>query len=224
MKILNIPMDTMIMNNNNLNVKILVNDEYAKTKKISNRIDMVEVPYNENYEIYIRNFKNKKGLVTVYIDGVNITENHKLIIYETGAIKLNRFIDFDNKFLFVKKTDHINKVRDESNYDSTIYVSIKYEKEKIYNNYNITRSMSNSGNNISKGITALGEQSNQKFNYVDSFEVDENSIELYKIYLTNKINNNNINYKIKICYICNTKNNLNSNFCTNCGLKLPILE
>lgn len=123
----------------------------------------------------------------------------------------------------LKKTDEINRVRNESNYDSTIYVSIKYEKEKIYNNYNIIRSMLNSGNNISKGITALGERSNQKFNYVDSFDVDENSTAFYKIHLTNKINNN-LDFKIKKCYICNTENNLNNNFCTNCGSRLPILE
>lgn len=100
---MNIRMNTITMNSNNLDVKILVNDEYVKTKKISNRIDIAEVPYNENYEIYIRNFKNKKGLVTVHIDGIDITKNHKLIIYESGEIKLNRFIDFNNKFLFVKK-------------------------------------------------------------------------------------------------------------------------
>lgn len=99
---------------------------YEKLHENCKKSDVI-LPYDQSYKILIKNQNSCRLKMEVDIDGSIITGAGGLVLNSHCQEYIERFIDSDRKFLFVRKTDE--KVSDPSNKENGL-LTIKIEKEK----------------------------------------------------------------------------------------------
>lgn len=97
--------------------------------------DAVYIPYGSEYTILIKNLESVKAVVTVSIDGTDVTDNKGLIVPPNSSIELEGFIKgkkVSNKFKFIERTDTISNFRGNKAEDGLVRISFKFEKKIEY--------------------------------------------------------------------------------------------
>ena len=94
--------------------------------------DIVYIPFDSEYSIYLNSMSNRKALVKIWIDGKEVTANG-LILNPNKPVELERFIgdDMDKgyKFKFIQKTKKIQDHRGDKAEDGIIRIEWWLEKE-----------------------------------------------------------------------------------------------
>ena len=94
--------------------------------------DTVYIPFGAEYSIMIKNLESVKAVVSVSIDGTNVTDNKELIVYPNSSIELEGFIKHNkvsNKFKFIERTQAISDYRGNKVDDGLVRISFKFEKK-----------------------------------------------------------------------------------------------
>ena len=116
------------MHKNNFLVHIKCNKKLLKENS-----DIVQIPFDSNYSIVMKNMDSRRCIVSIQIDGKSI--GNDLVLNGNQLLNLKRFIennDSGNKFKFVKKESESTKSLDID--QGFIRIEVKWEKPKI-NNY-----------------------------------------------------------------------------------------
>lgn len=102
--------------------------------------NMVTIPFGSEFSILFKNQDSRRVIVSVSIDGENVTKGGHLIIEPNTSFEFERFLDnlnSGNKFKFVKKIKEIVEYRGDRIDDGIIRIEYWYEKSKpvedIYN-------------------------------------------------------------------------------------------
>lgn len=93
--------------------------------------ESVSIPFKSEYSIFMKNQDHRRAMVNIEIDGQNITIDG-LIVNGNGQVDLERFIDTNRKFKFIKKSNEIKAYLGESSADSTIIIRYSFEKVKSF--------------------------------------------------------------------------------------------
>ena len=114
------------MYNKNFVVVVKVN------RKVLREIDsIVTIPFGNEYTILLKNLDSKTAVVNVDIDGQDVLDNSRLVIYGNSELELHGFLignDVKNKFKFIEKTEEISNHRGDRPDDGIIRVEYKFEK------------------------------------------------------------------------------------------------
>ena len=102
--------------------------------------EIVQLPFGTEYSILLKNLNNRRVAVKIEIDGQDIGDNERLIIDANSKLELKRFINKNNAFKFIQKTEEISDYRGDRIDDGIIRVSYQFEmilpKINIYSNNN----------------------------------------------------------------------------------------
>lgn len=93
----------------------------------------VLVPFGSEYSILMKNLFGRKAVVSIWIDGEEVTKSGQLIINPNSEIELERFIENlnkGNKFKFIQKTEKIQQHRGDKIDDGIVRIEFQFEKEK----------------------------------------------------------------------------------------------
>jgi len=214
---------------------------------LNEKEDNVYLPYQSEYSIFMKNHHDKRCLVTIEIDGNNISGNG-IVINPNDSINLERFIDSKRKFKFIERTKAIENHRGINAEDSLIIIHFDYEvtnttyiktirgitqtwdEPPIYNPrtkpYYILQAI-NSSNTIHSyscnstndtGITVEGSKSNQRFNTVNSFNTELNPTKI--IFKLNADDKPITKKSKKSCSSCGKKWKAKHKYCPNDGTYL----
>ena len=91
----------------------------------------VTLPFGSEYSILMKNLDSRKAVVDISIDGKDILDSSRLIIYPNSNETLKGFMKGDtikNKFKFIQKTDKIKEHRGDRIDDGMIRIEVKFEK------------------------------------------------------------------------------------------------
>jgi len=100
--------------------------------------EYVNLPFNSEYSILLKNLDSRKAAVSIEIDGQDVLDGDRLIVEPNSDIELEGFKKGNkvtNKFKFVKKTDKISDYRKDRIDDGFIRVEVTYEEEMSYSWY-----------------------------------------------------------------------------------------
>lgn len=206
----------------------------------------VTIPFQSEYSILLKNQHSRRAIVNIVIDGQHITPDG-LLVDKHSKIKLERFVESDRKFKFIKKTKDISKHLGDNVADGEIVIKYSFENNipspirspdpYFYNpyrinpyriNYDITRdsviftatnTVSDSLNNVvlESGITVEGSKSNQVLKTVPSFDVENEEYEI----IFHLIGGELLTTKTKkICSSCGKKIKSNFEYCPHDGTYL----
>jgi hypothetical protein len=98
--------------------------------------DIIQLPFESEYSIYMKNLNSRKAVVKVSIDGKDVTDGHSLVIEPNSVLELEGFMDGNlakNKFKFIKMTRQIENFRGTTPEDGLLVVEYDFEKEKPIN-------------------------------------------------------------------------------------------
>ncbi len=95
--------------------------------------DRVEIPFEQEYSIFLKNLNSRKAVVKVSIDGKSVLDGQSLVIQPNSVLELEGFMDGNfakNKFKFIKMTRQIENFRGKNPEDGLLVVEYDFEKEK----------------------------------------------------------------------------------------------
>lgn len=109
--------------------------------------EQVTLPFGSEFSLYFKNLNSVRALISVQIDGKDVTGGTQLIVPANSAIDLERFIENGNferghKFKFIERTAKIEAHRGVGGEDGLVRVQIEYERipapivNTWYNPYN----------------------------------------------------------------------------------------
>ena len=90
----------------------------------------VYLPFGSEYSILLKNKDNRRAVVEVEVDGVNVLNNSKLIFAgneEQEIVGFMRDLTTTNKFKFIQKTKEIQDFRGDRIDDGLIRISYQFE-------------------------------------------------------------------------------------------------
>jgi len=95
--------------------------------------DVVTLPFNSEYEVFIKNMNSVRAMVKVTVDGVDATEGCKLIVDANDSTSLERFIKNGNfkrgnRFKFIERTSKIEEHRGIGVEDGLIRIEYWFEQ------------------------------------------------------------------------------------------------
>jgi len=93
--------------------------------------DLVSLPFGSEYSLLLKNKFARPAVIKVEIDGQDVLNDNKLVIYPNGETELKGFMVDNivrNRFKFIKKTTEIVRHRGDKLDDSFIRVEFQYEK------------------------------------------------------------------------------------------------
>jgi hypothetical protein len=111
---------------NNFVVSLKVDGKFLRENN-----EKVNLPFNSEYSIYLKNMSGQKATVLIEIDGKNVLDGNRVVISPNSAIDLQGFMDGNevkNKFRFIKRTEDIENFRGINPEDSLIAVHFQFEK------------------------------------------------------------------------------------------------
>jgi len=152
----------------------------------------VRLPFGSEYSVSIKNLHTKKAVVSIDIDGDDVTDGSRYIIHPGQTVEIEGFLKGNkvtNKFKFLKKTQEISDFRGDNIEDGLLKLRYQFEyewpsycnyRETYYGYRGINQSKSSdpvwgpdtvicsTANNFScsvndNGITGKGSISNQSF-------------------------------------------------------------
>jgi len=103
--------------------------------KILREIDgIVRLPFGSEYSILMKNLDSRKVVVSVDIDGENVTDG-KILIDGNSSFELKGRIkgkEVSKKFKFIEKTEEVSKNREDRPDDGIIRIEYQFEDDKWY--------------------------------------------------------------------------------------------
>jgi len=103
--------------------------------KVLREVDgVVKIPFGSEYTILLKNLDTKTAAVEVSIDGQDVLDNSRLVIYGNAELELHGFLkgnDVKNKFKFIEKTEEISNYRGDRPDDGVVRVKYTFEKPTI---------------------------------------------------------------------------------------------
>lgn len=104
--------------------------EIDSIKQNNGRKTKIVIPFDSEYQFLIKNQSDKRIKISIDIDGSNVT-NDGLIINSHSNVYLERFLNSERKFKFVKSTDE--NVSDPTNKENGV-IKIRVSKEiEVFN-------------------------------------------------------------------------------------------
>jgi len=101
--------------------------------KILREIDgVVRLPFGSEYSILMKNLDSRKVVVSIDIDGENVTDG-KILIDGNSSFELKGRIkgnEVSKKFKFIEKTEEISENREDKPDDGIIRIEYQYEDDK----------------------------------------------------------------------------------------------
>ena len=102
--------------------------------------DIVKLPFGTEYSILIKNLKDVRAKVNVYVDGVDVFNGKTLIVNPKSSSEITRFVNDlsqGNSFKFIERTSKIEQNRGIEMEDGLIRVSFSFETAPLYLSGNI---------------------------------------------------------------------------------------
>jgi ribosomal protein L32 len=213
------------------------------------RGNVVYIPFNSYYSIYLKNKSSRRAVVSLEVDGQNVLKGNELLVEGYASQEIFGFMrDMrkTNRFRFIKKTKKIRDYRGDYPEDGTIVVTYRFEKPKITRDVplvyyeprgNFAKYKSFVGENeitytancyncaYDSGITVKGEKISQDYVYTDVEDL-ERSFNKIVLNLRGRTDSRQIikkplTVKDRVrCETCGTKNRTRNKFCYNCGTYL----
>lgn len=93
--------------------------------------DIVNLPFNSEYSILLKNLESRKAQVQISIDGTDVLDGNSLILNPNSETELEGFMKDlrgKNKFKFIQKTKEISDYRGDRVDDGIIRVEYTFEK------------------------------------------------------------------------------------------------
>lgn len=106
-------------------------------KFLRDKNGIVELPFNSEYSLYLKNMETRNAIVKVSIDDKDVLSGNSLVIKPSSYIDLEGFLVSNvckNKFKFIELTKEIEEYRRYKPEDSLIRIEVRYEKT-IYHTY-----------------------------------------------------------------------------------------
>jgi len=100
-------------------------------KFLRDKNGIVELPFNSEYSLYLKNLETRKAIVKVSIDDKDVLSGNSLVINSNSYIDLEGFLVGNickNKFKFIELTKEIEDYRGYKPEDSLIRIEVRYEK------------------------------------------------------------------------------------------------
>lgn len=122
-----------MMYSNKLAIAVKVNGKVLREFQ-----DQVYVPFGAEYSLLIKNLNSVRVLVSVSIDGNDITDNStQFVIDGNSSIELERFLKGNNKkkgnrFKFIERTSNIEKNRGIGVEDGLVRIEYQFERKDLY--------------------------------------------------------------------------------------------
>lgn len=232
------------MYNNKLVAVIKVNGKILKEQK-----DVVLLPFGSEYSISLKNLHTQRAVVSIDIDGENVTDGSRYIISPNETVEIEGFLrgnHVSHKFKFIEKTKEISNFRGDNIEDGLIKLTFQFEKpitfsitptystptyrtfedrrQDFYTTCISQNTCTYSCNTNDNGITARGSSSDQSFNYgtVNTLEPEQHTmIFQLKGVSKNKYIEKPLVTRTKVqCENCGRKWKSSQEFCGNCGTSL----
>jgi hypothetical protein len=96
----------------------------------------VYIPFGREYTIQLKNLNSVKAVVSIDIDGDNVTDGSRYIVHPNQTIEIEGFLkgdDITRKFKFLEKTQEISDFRGDDMEDGL--VKLEYQFEFDWNRY-----------------------------------------------------------------------------------------
>ena len=93
----------------------------------------VQIPFNSEYSLLIKNLESRKAVVKISIDGSDVLDGSKIVLNPNTEMNLEGFLKNSvakNKFKFIEKTKQISDFRGDRIDDSLVRIEFQFEKEK----------------------------------------------------------------------------------------------
>jgi hypothetical protein len=119
------------MFNKNLVVALKING-----KTLRENGDTIELPFDSEYSIYLKNLHTSKALVSISIDGQDVLSGSKIIIGANSSLELDGFLDgnlVENKFRFIERTKQIEDFLGIEPEDGILQVIYQFEHQTNWN-------------------------------------------------------------------------------------------
>lgn len=116
------------MYKSNFVVSIKSNNKFFKEDE-----DRINIPFNTEYSLYLKNLESRDAVVTVTIDGKDVLDGKRLIVRANSVLELEGFMDGQtakNKFKFIKRSKEIEEFLGVTPEDGIITVIFDFEKRK----------------------------------------------------------------------------------------------
>ena len=95
-------------------------------RELSGNVFML--PFDNNYSILMKNQDTRRCVVTITIDGKSIGSS--LVMDGSSEMELERFVDTNNKFVFIKKDKDVIKQQGDHIDDGSIVINVKWESTR----------------------------------------------------------------------------------------------
>jgi len=93
----------------------------------------VQIPFNSEYSILLKNLESKSVVVNISVDGKDVLDGKKLIIQSYSDLELEGYLNnttAKNKFKFIEKTKQIEDFRGNRVDDSLIRIEFCFEQDE----------------------------------------------------------------------------------------------
>ena len=111
---------------NNFVVSIKSNGNFFKENG-----DNINIPFDTEYSIYLKNLESRDAVVNVSIDGKDVLDGKRVIVRGNSVLELEGFMSGQtakNKFKFIKRSKEIEEFRGVTPEDGIISVTFDFEK------------------------------------------------------------------------------------------------
>jgi len=109
-------------------------------KILREKDEVVYLKFGSEYSLLLKNLDSRKAVVAVHIDGKDVLDEHRVIVYPNSELELKGFKKqgaVRNKFKFIQKTEDTVKQRGDRIDDGVIRVEVTFEKrvEEVVRQY-----------------------------------------------------------------------------------------
>jgi len=89
--------------------------------------DCIFIPFNTEYSVYLKNMSKDIALISLYINGRDVSPGYKIKIYPKCSATIEKFRDTDHRFVFKEKTQALQEVRLSNDEDGLIRLEVDFE-------------------------------------------------------------------------------------------------
>jgi hypothetical protein len=99
--------------------------------------DVAYLPFGSEYSVLLKNLNNRRALVQLTIDGIDIGDGTKFVIDANSELEVKRFIKNGNltegnALKFIERTSQIEEHRGIKSEDGLVRVEFQFEKEVVH--------------------------------------------------------------------------------------------
>ncbi len=151
----------------------MYSEKFAAAIKVAGKVlresgETVALPFGAEYSIHLKNMNSVRALVSVSIDGTDVTEGVQLIVPANGSLDLERFIKNGNfdaglKFKFIERTQKIEDgPRGIKAEDGLVRIEFEFERQVVYKPapvYRYTKGFDGNdwviGDSLARGVSGI---------------------------------------------------------------------